>query len=248
MERVVLIQGASRGIGLQFVRELAQRPDTAKIFATCRRPGDAAELSALAEHYSNIDILTLDVAQETSVAAAAETLAARTDHIDLLINTAGLLHTDSQQPERRLREVNADALRSSFEVNAIGPILMARYFEPFLFRSSHAVFASLSARVGSIGDNRLGGWYAYRASKAAQNMFTRTLAIEWARRTQPVICLALHPGTVDTDLSRPFQKNVTAEKLFSVERAVKQLMSIIDGASEKDTGRFIAWDGQDIPF
>ena len=246
--RIALVQGASRGIGLQFVRTLVERPDTERVIATCRNPAAATELGRLAQQHSNLHVLTLDVAEETSIAAAAESLMDDTDRLDLLINTAGLLHEGDLNPERRLRDVHADTLTRSFAVNAVGPLLMARYFEPLLFNSQFAVFASLSARVGSISDNRLGGWYAYRASKAAQNMFTRTLVIEWARRPRPVVCLALHPGTVDTDLSRPFQHNVKSDKLFSVTRAVEQLMTIIDATTSEDSGRFIAWDGTDIPF
>ena len=111
-----------------------------------------------------------------------------------------------------------------------------------------AVFASISARVGSIGDNRLGGWYAYRGSKAAQNMFTKTLAIEWARSRRNVICVALHPGTTDTDLSRPFQANVPPQKLFSTERTVAQLLAVIDRLTPADSGRFLAWDGTEIAW
>ena len=110
------------------------------------------------------------------------------------------------------------------------------------------MFASISARVGSIGDNRLGGWYAYRAAKAAQNMFTRTLAIEWARSRRNVICVALHPGTTDTELSRPFQANVPPGKLFSADRTVRQLLAVIERLTPADSGHFLAWDGTEIPW
>jgi NAD(P)-dependent dehydrogenase (short-subunit alcohol dehydrogenase family) len=110
------------------------------------------------------------------------------------------------------------------------------------------VLANLSARVGSIADNRLGGWYGYRAAKTAQNMFTRTLSIELARRAPNVICLALHPGTVDTDLSRPFQASVPADRLFDPPRAARQLLQVIDAASPQESGRFLAWDGSLIPW
>ncbi len=246
--RVALVQGASRGLGLEFVRQLAARDDTAAVLATCRDPSTATDLRELADIDDRIIVLPLDVADEDSIIVAADAVAELVDRLDLLINTAGLLHEGDQRPERRLRELRADWLARSFAVNAIGPVLMARHFESLLFRSEAAVFASLSARVGSITDNRLGGWYGYRASKAAQNMFTKTLAVEWARRPRPVTCLALHPGTVDTDLSRPFQGNVRPDKLFDVERAVRQLIAIIDAAGPEDSGRFIAWDGQDVPY
>jgi NAD(P)-dependent dehydrogenase (short-subunit alcohol dehydrogenase family) len=105
-----------------------------------------------------------------------------------------------------------------------------------------------AARVGSIEDNRLGGWYAYRASKAAQNMYTRTLAVEWARSRRNVICVALHPGTTDTDLSRPFQANVPAGKLFGVDYAVARMLGVIDRLQSADSGQFFAWDGERIPW
>ena len=115
-------------------------------------------------------------------------------------------------------------------------------------RKGKAAFTAISARVGSIADNRLGGWYAYRASKAAQNMFTKNLAIELGRRAKNLCVLALHPGTVDTGLSAPFQKNVPEEKLFSVERAAGQLLAIVRRATPAETGRFYAWDGAEIPW
>ncbi|GAB4819422.1 hypothetical protein N2152v2_006468 [Parachlorella kessleri] len=108
--------------------------------------------------------------------------------------------------------------------------------------------ANLSARVGSIGDNRLGGWYSYRASKTALNQLTKCAALEFERKRQAVACILLHPGTVDTDLSKPFQKNVKPEKLFSKERAVRQLLDIIDRTTMRETGKYYAWDGQEIPW
>ena len=146
----------------------------------------------------------------------------------LVINTAGWLHDDGLGPEKRLQAVQRPGLEKSFAINAFGPILLARAVEEALGHGQPAWFASLSARVGSIEDNRLGGWYAYRASKAAQNQFTRTLAVEWARSRRNVIVVALHPGTTDTDLSRPFQGNVPAGKLFGVDRAVSQLLGVIE--------------------
>jgi NAD(P)-dependent dehydrogenase (short-subunit alcohol dehydrogenase family) len=151
-------------------------------------------------------------------------------------------------PEKRLADVRPDALAASFAVNALGPLLVAKHFEPLIARREPVVFASLSARVGSIGDNRLGGWYAYRAAKAAQNMFTKTLAIEWARSRRNVVCVALHPGTTDTGLSRPFQSGVAPEKLFAPERTVRQLLDVIDQLTPADSGRFVAWDGSSIPW
>ena len=144
--------------------------------------------------------------------------------------------------------MNRGSLRRSFEVNAFGPLLLAKALEPALPRDLPFHFASLSARVGSISDNRLGGWYAYRAAKAAQNQLLRTLAIEWRRRL-PLACVtALHPGTTATGLSEPFRSSVPPAKLFSPERAADQLLEVLAMRRADQSGEFLAWDGQPIPW
>jgi NAD(P)-dependent dehydrogenase (short-subunit alcohol dehydrogenase family) len=190
------------------------------------------------------------VTDEASIARAATAVRAGVGRLHLLVNCSGVLHEARHQlaPEKRLGDVTAAALAYSFAVNAAGPLLVARHFEPLLAHPERAVFASISARIGSIGDNRLGGWYAYRAAKAAQNMFTRTLAVEWGRSRRNVICAALHPGTTDTDLSRPFQASVPAGKLFPVHRTVAQLLGVIDRLRPEDSGQFFGWDGERIPW
>jgi NAD(P)-dependent dehydrogenase (short-subunit alcohol dehydrogenase family) len=245
-----LVQGASRGIGLEFVRQLLAARQFTQVFATCRSPEDARDLQAIAAGEPRVKIVQLDATREDGIARAATEVAATTDRLHLLINCAGVLHGDGARlaPEKRLADVRAEALAASFAVNAFAPLLVAKHFEPLLGHRDRAVFASISARVGSIGDNRLGGWYAYRGAKAAQNMFTKTLAIEWARTRRNVTCVALHPGTTDTGLSRPFQGNVPAEKLFSPERTVRQLLAVIDRLTPADSGRFLGWDGAEIPW
>jgi len=245
-----LVQGASRGIGLEFVRQLLAHPAVGRVFAGCRAPDRADELVALAAREPRLRILPLDVSDEASIALAAAAVAKVTDRLHLVVNCAGILHDGpaSLAPEKRLADVRPEALAASFAVNAFGPLLVAKHFERLLAHRERAVFASISARVGSIGDNRLGGWYAYRGAKAAQNMFTKTLAIEWSRSRRTVVCVALHPGTTDTDLSRPFQANVPAGKLFSPERTVRQLLEVIDRLTPTDSGRFLAWDGSEIPW
>jgi NAD(P)-dependent dehydrogenase (short-subunit alcohol dehydrogenase family) len=245
-----LVTGASRGIGLEFVRQLLAAPHVTRVFAACRRPALAPQLAALASQEPRLRVVALDVADEAQVEAAAREVAADTDRLHLVVNAAGVLHEAAagMAPEKRLADVRADTLAASFAVNAFGPLLVAKHFERLLGHRERAVFASISARVGSISDNRLGGWYAYRGAKAAQNMFTKTLSVEWARSRRNVTCVALHPGTTDTDLSQPFQANVPPEKLFSVERTVRQLLGVIDGLVPGDTGRFLAWDGSEIPW
>ncbi len=246
----VVVNGASRGIGLAFARTLLGDVSVERVFATARRGASDESLAELASagdgRLLNLD---MDVTVEASVAAAAAAVAAESDRIDLIINCAGVLHDGaSVQPEKRLADVTPASLERSFAVNAIGPLLIAKHFHGLLPRDDRAVFASLSARVGSIGDNRLGGWYGYRASKAAQNMITRNLSIELRRRARGVICVALHPGTVDTGLSRPFQGNVSEDALFSPDRAARQLLSVIDGLGAEANGGFFAWDAQPIPW
>lgn len=240
--------GASRGLGLALTRALLDDPDCARVFATRRSPRTDALDELVQTHGPRLVLLTLDVTDETSIRQAADEVRALAPAVHLMINTAGVLHDAESglRPERRLEDLRPEALHHSFAVNAFGPILLARHFAVLLTHESRAVFASLSARVGSISDNRLGGWYAYRAAKAAQNQFLRTLSVEMARRAPRLRVLALHPGTVDTDLSKPFQSGVAADKLFTADRAARQLLSVISQASE--TGRFLAWDGSEIPW
>lgn len=248
-----MVQGASRGLGLGFVEELLKLEQVEKVFATCRVPAEAIELSALAESsQGRLVLVALDVTEQETIEKAARAVMERVDGLELIINVAGILHDAStgMHPEKKLADLDpAHALRA-FQINALGPALVVKHFLPLLRSPHRKVIANLSARVGSIGDNQLGGWYAYRASKAAQNMFTRTIAIELGRHRKmgETICVALHPGTVDTDLSKPFQGNVPEEKLFSQARAVEQLLAVIDKLKVEDSGSFIAWDGQRIPW
>ena len=251
LTRVAMVQGASRGLGLGFVRGLLERSDVDRVVATSRSPASSDALARLGDaHGEALVTVPLDVRDEGSIEAAAEHVAERCGaRLHWLINCAGVLHEgDGIGPEKKLGDVDPERLRRVFEVNTFGPLLVAKHFVGLLRHDDRAVLANLSARVGSIGDNRLGGWYAYRASKAAQNMCTRNLAIELGRRAPNVICLALHPGTVDTDLSRPFQRNVPAERLFDADVAAARLLGVIDACRPGDSGRFLAWDGQPIPW
>jgi NAD(P)-dependent dehydrogenase (short-subunit alcohol dehydrogenase family) len=187
----------------------------------------------------------LDILDEASIARAAARVAAGPAP-RLVIVATGLLHAPERGPEKSLRELDADWLGRVIAVNAIGPALVAKHFLPLLPKGERSVFAALSARVGSISDNRLGGWYGYRAGKAALNQLIRTLAIEMKRVNDRAILVGLHPGTVATDLSAPFQKNVAPGQLFDPGRAAVQLLDVIDGLGVKDSGNLIAWDGATI--
>jgi NAD(P)-dependent dehydrogenase (short-subunit alcohol dehydrogenase family) len=246
----VLVQGASRGIGLALVRRLLEHSEVGRVFATCRNPQAAEQLATLADGCPRrLSVLPLDLLDESSIAAAASAVGARAARLALVINCAGVLHEPGgMQPERRLADVKVESFVQSVRVNALGPLLMAKHFEPLLRSAQRTVFASISARVGSIGDNRLGGWYAYRASKAAQNMATRNLSIELRRRARGIICVALHPGTVDTALSEPFQSRVPSNKLFTPAQAAENLLAVVDSLDPDSNGKFYAWDGSEIPW
>ena len=230
-------------------RHFLARQDIQKVFVSSRDCASSSNLVALANEFGDrVCHLDLDVTDEGALAAAAVQMKEHCDRLHLICNLAAILHSDTVSPERRLEQVEASMLSQCFAVNASGPLLVVKHFLPFLEHDDRAVVANISARVGSIGDNRAGGWYGYRASKAAQNMMTKTLAIELKRRAKNVICISLHPGTVDTQLSKPFQGNVPEGKLFSPERAAAQLVEIIESLSPSESGKFFDWKRSDIPW
>jgi NAD(P)-dependent dehydrogenase (short-subunit alcohol dehydrogenase family) len=232
-----LVFGASGGVGGALVRALAADPRCHVVHAAARRP--------VAEE-AKIVPLTFALEDEASIAACVAQ-AAEQGPLDLVILATGLLHDDRIKPEKTWRAIDPEALAKAFAVNAIGPALVAKHALDHLPREGKAVFAALSARVGSIADNRLGGWHAYRASKAALNMLVKNLAIELARRNRDAVCVTLHPGTVDTALSAPFQSG-RRDGLFSPEESAAHLLGVIDRLGGEDSGGLFAWDGQAIPF
>lgn len=227
-----VIIGASGGIGHAFETALIEEGAFEVVHGFARsRTG--------AQH--------IDLMDEASIAAAAAHVA-KGPPPTLVIVATGLLHDGARGPEKALRDLDPAWLARVHAVNAIGPVMVAKHFLPLMPRPGRAVFAALSARVGSISDNRLGGWHGYRASKAALNMLVRNLAIEEKRRNDRSIVVALHPGTVDTGLSRPFQGNVAAGKLFDAERAALQLLDVIEGLKPHDSGKLFDFEGLEIPF
>jgi NAD(P)-dependent dehydrogenase (short-subunit alcohol dehydrogenase family) len=185
----------------------------------------------------------VDLEDEASIAAAAGRIAGAPT---LVVVATGLLHDGEHGPEKAMRDLDPVWMARNFAINAIGPALVAKHVLPLMPKTGRMVFAVLSARVGSISDNKLGGWYAYRASKAAVNQLVRTLSIEDKRRNSSGIVVALHPGTVDTGLSRPFQGNVSPGRLFKPDRAAVQLLDVIDGLRAPDSGKLFAWDGVEV--
>lgn len=184
----------------------------------------------------------LDVTDQQAVARAAGRLSGP---FDTIINATGALVIDGHAPEKTLRAVEADALAAQFALNATGAALCYRYFAPLLPRGTRSVFATLSARVGSIGDNGLGGWIGYRAAKAAQNQITRTAAIEIARTHPHAIVLALHPGTVATPLTARY---AARHPTITPARAAEALLAVMDARSPADTGTFYDWKNTPVPW
>ncbi|XP_053307119.1 C-factor-like [Spea bombifrons] len=259
---IALVQGASRGIGFHFCKLLVLSRPKVSVIGTCRNPEAALALQELREQYPKaLTIMKMDVTSTSDIQNTAEKVKQDFGSLDLLINSSAMLHP-SGKGETSLREVTAEGLSHAIATNTIGPLMMAKYFAPLLMRGSgafgadcsnkekthSAVFVNMSAKVGSIGDNALGGWYSYRMSKAALNMTTKNLSIELGRGKNKVICVSLHPGTVDTDLSRPYHKNVPKEKLFTAEQSVNYLMHIIENLSIDKTGKFFSWNGTELPW
>ena len=238
-DATVVIAGASGGIGAELVRQCNADRRVRRVFALHRSP--------LADTEPGIVPLAFDVLDEASIESAAARVAEE-GPVDLTIVATGFLHSDHFSPEKSLQAIDPEAMIQSFRVNAIGPTLIAKHFLPLMRRGEKTCFAAISARVGSIADNRLGGWSSYRASKAALNMLLRTAAIEQARRRPQTIVVALHPGTVDTRLSAPFQGGVPEHKLFTPAFSVERMIDVIDGLDADDSGGFFAWDGQPIEY
>ena len=242
-----LVIGAGRGIGLEFTQQYLLDDAYDIVFATYRNQSTA--LVELATIYSEkLICLKVDVTVEAEISAAIAQIKTQTITLNEVIYAVGLLHNATMQPEKSLRHIQSENLVKYFQVNAIGAVLWAKYLLPFLRKSEPAIFAAVSAKVGSIGDNGLGGWYGYRASKSALNMFLKNVAIEWRRVAPNVIVTLLHPGTTDTDLSKPFQKNVPAGKLFPPEKTVNLLRAVIAKLTPDDTGEFFSWDGSRLPW
>ena len=196
---------------------------------------------------NNKDIY-LDLENDHSFTSFENKISLFNKPLRLVINTSGFLHSNLVKPEKRLSHINRSNIIKNFSINAIAPIMIAKSIEKFIRPELPFSFASLSARVGSIGDNSLGGWYSYRASKAAQNQFLKTLSIEWSRKFPLSIVSILHPGTCDTKLSKPFQASVPKHKLFSPSKTSEYLINIISEQKPSDSGKFLAWDKSIIPW
>lgn len=236
----IVVFGGSGGIGYAMVKKVCQVFPAATVSATWHCNPPTEQLSA---DWSQVDMRSEDSIRE---------YASQFERVDWLINAAGMLHVDQKMPEKSLQQVDADFFIRNVELNALSALLVAKHFERPLKNASSAdaavQYATVSAKVGSIQDNRLGGWYSYRCSKAALNMALKNISIEW-QRTMPSACVtALHPGTTETPLSAPFQRNVPDGKLFTPEKVADCLIDLLSQLNAKDTGKFLTYDGELLPW
>ena len=234
MEGLALVVGAG-GIGRQIAEDLASKENNLEVILCGRK-----------NVFKNF--WELDIENENSLKDFKDKLSKSKLNLRLVLNATGRLHSEKLNPEKRLQHINKENLIESFSINAFAPILLAKTIEEFINKELEFNFASISARVGSITDNKTGGWYAYRAAKSAQNQLFKSLSIEWARKYPKAIITLLHPGTVNTNLSKPFHKFVPKDKLFSPQKTSSYLIDILRHQNPLDSGKFIAWDGKEIPW
>lgn len=233
----IAVIGSSGTIGSAFIRRISELYPEAQIsgFSRTKQTSDI----------ENIRFYEIDYTNEESIANSAE-ISAQNAPLDLVIVATGILHNDAFMPEKSMKELSIAKFQEVILANTIVPALVAKYFLPKLSKDRRAVFAALSARVGSISDNQFGGWYSYRASKAALNMIIKNLSIEMKMRYKQAIIIGLHPGTVDSRLSKPFQNNVPAGKLFTADYSVAKMLEVINTLTTENSGKCYAWDGEEI--
>lgn len=235
----IVVIGGSGGIGTALLHEIRSCYPRAELYAT-RHSTESADVRLC----GNIRWSNLDITSEEHICDFAEQF----DVVDWLISAAGLLHDQGRLPEKSLRQIDPEFFLRNLQINALSALLLAKHFTSALQQSESPRMAVISAKVGSIGDNRLGGWHSYRCSKAALNMALKNISIEW-QRSMPDMCVAaLHPGTTDTELSMPFQRSVPKEKLFTPEYTARCLVEVISGLRASDSGKFLAYDGTELPW
>ena len=235
MQNVAII-GTTGSIGKAFLEYYLSDDNTDKVYSISRSRNGI-------EDRKIID-LNLNFTDENDYRTLSSSIPK--DSLDRVIIASGVLHDGDLQPEKTISSLDLDNFQKVFNVNTFAPALLLKVFFPLIKRNSDALIGVLSARVGSISDNRIGGWYAYRASKAALNMIIKTAAIELERRDKTAKIIGLHPGTVDTNLSKPFQGGTPEEKIFTPEQSIDYLTKVIDSSTPQDTGKVFDWQGKEI--
>jgi len=235
----VAVFGASGGIGASFVKLFSEIEAVSNIIALSKRKPPILP--------KKTSWLHIDFDKEETIINAANSFKDSYNHLNIVIVATGTLHDgDNYQPEKTWRSLDSEVLSRIYKINTIGPAILAKYFLPLLEKKRKTVFAFLSARVGSIKDNQTGGWHAYRSSKAALNMLIKNFSIELALKNPKTLCVGLHPGTVNTALSKPFQKNVKPKNLFTADFSATSLLSVINTLGSKNSGDVFAWNGEKI--
>jgi NAD(P)-dependent dehydrogenase (short-subunit alcohol dehydrogenase family) len=235
----IAIIGASGSIGGEFASQLAQNEQVKSIFAFSR--------SKTQFENQKIQSFFIDIEDEESIKSCAN-LASADGALDIVIVATGMLHDENISPEKSLKELTKEKFEKLFSINTIAPAIIAKHFLPKLNKERRSIFGAISARVGSISDNHLGGWHAYRASKAALNMILKNAAIEIARTNKNAIIIGLHPGTVNSKLSKPFQGAVKQDKLFTPQYSVEKLLEVLKNAKNSDSGFVFDFNGVKIEF
>lgn len=242
-DSTAVLLGASGAIGCALTQRLVESESFSKIYAIGR-----TVCQIWPANHASITPIEINDYCEKDIQAAAQRIRSGGNEINLALVATGMLHNADISPEKSLRQIDCNALKHLFTANTIVPIIFAKHFSRLMSKTQPAVLAAISARVGSISDNRLGGWYGYRASKSALNMLYKNLAIEMQRVNPNLIISLLHPGTTDTHLSKPFQANVAPEKLFSPQLSADYLYQVVQGLKKNDTGKFFGWDGKLIEW
>jgi NAD(P)-dependent dehydrogenase (short-subunit alcohol dehydrogenase family) len=235
----IAIIGAGGGIGSEFVRQFSEDKYIEKIYA----------FTGSDQKFTNDKVIInkIDIENEDSIKQASE-IAGKDTPLDLVIVAVGMLHQDKLMPEKTIKNLSKENFQQIYNINTIAPAIIAKHFLPKLNKDSKSIFTALSARVGSISDNKLGGWYAYRASKSALNMILKNLSIEINRSNKNAVIIGLHPGTVDSKLSKPFQAAVKEDKLFTAEYSVGKLITVIKNSTHEDSGKIFDYEGAEIEY
>jgi NAD(P)-dependent dehydrogenase (short-subunit alcohol dehydrogenase family) len=241
----IVIAGASGGIGQALVRRLLA-DSLNRVWALARSP-DKLE-AAGKEEAERLQVLRWDVTDPSSLTSVLNEGLPADMQIDGVIYTVGILHGEGLKPEKRLEDLQVDALQHAFAVNAIAFPVLVRELLPWLRHKDPKRIMAVSAKVGSLTDNGMGGWYAYRASKAALNMFVRNLSVELPRRIKPVTCVAVHPGTTKTALSAPFEQSLAQLEVHDPDDTARNLQAIFDRLEADHNGQFLSWDGSQLPW
>jgi NAD(P)-dependent dehydrogenase (short-subunit alcohol dehydrogenase family) len=235
MKKNILIAGSSGAIGREFSRFYSDDPDIEKIVTLSRKTDDSGD--------KKIQSMEIDYSKDETFESLDKIL--QLESVSTIIIATGILHTDQVKPEKSLDSINFESLKDVFQVNVFGPILLVKKLLPLIKKSQGVKIVFLTARVGSISDNELGGWYSYRSSKSALNMMIKNLSIELKRANKENIVIGIHPGTVKSHLSEPFLRNVK-HNIFTPNESVELMGKVISKISQKDSGKCFDFLGKVI--